>query len=303
MTMKARWLAGLAIAGALAVAGMPRGSAQQAPAATITPGATIGFRNFGGTFFPNMGMAPGFRNFGGGTFFPNLAAPLGFRNFGRPPFLGGVQAPLNAGLTPVTANPFSPDIRQPQSGLFNPVAGVPLGAVPAGVAGGASFSAFGPNSIGTTGIFPNSQVPIVAGDPRASLSAGFNPSVTVPSLSSAFNPAVASPFFPNAALPQSSAFNPSVVAPGVVAEQRALAAAQRVMANTALTEGVLTSLDASGARIRLANNGRATVTRFPLAQVFFFGPGGRLLTATAGSGRIPVGTRVLVPVSTAGLRR
>src|SRR5205814_1666689 len=90
-----------------------------------------------------------------------------------------------------------------------------------GVAGDTSFSAFGPNPIGTTLAVPNSQIPIVPGDPRSSLSAGFNSSVTNPPLSSGFNPAVASPFLPHAALPQSSALNPTVTRPGALGAEGA----------------------------------------------------------------------------------
>jgi len=293
--MRARWLAGLALAGALTTAHLTPAAAQQAPAATSVPR----------TFFPNMG-APlgfnpfGFRPFGGGTFLPNMGVPLGFRSFNGQPFLGGLQAPVSTGLSPTTTTTVAPDIAQPQSGLANPAAGVPFGSVPAGVAGDTSFSAFGPNSIGTTLAVPNSQIPIVPGDPRSSLSAGFNSSVTNPSLSSGFNPAVASPFLPNAALPQSSAFNPAVTAPGVVAEQ-ALAAAQRVMSNTPLTEGIVTSVGPSGAQVQVTNNGRATVTSVPLGQVFFFTPGGQMFTA--GSGQITPGTSVLVPMTTTGQAR
>jgi len=274
--------------------GMTPSAAQQAPAAMSVPR----------TFFPNMGAPLGFNPFGfrpfGGTFFPNMGVPLGFRGFNGQPFLGGLQAPVSTGLSPTTTT-VAPDIAQPQSGLANPAAGVPFGSVPAGVAGDTSFSAFGPNPIGTTLAVPNSQIPIVPGDPRSSLSAGFNSSVTNPSLSSGFNPAVASPFLPNAALPQSSALNPTVTAPGVVAEQQALAAAQRVMSNTPLTEGIVTSVGPSGARVQVTNNGRATVTSVPLGQVFFFTPGGQMFTA--GSGQITPGARVLVPMTTPGQPR
>jgi hypothetical protein len=277
MTMKARWLAGLAIAGALTLSGVTRGSAQQAPAATVAPGAAVGFRNFGGgTFFPNMGAPLGFntfgglRPFGGAAFFPNFGTPLGFRSFTGQPFLAGVQAPQSAVAAPTTATPVAPDIRQPQSGTLNPAAAVPFGAVPAGVAGDTSLNAFGA--------------------PTASLSAGFNPSVTNPSLSSAFNPAVANPFVPNPALPQSRFATPAPVA---VAEQQALAAAQRVMATTPLTEGIVTSMGPSGAQVRMTTNGRTTVTRVPLGQLFFFNAGGQLSTAT---GQLAPGTTVLVPM-------
>jgi hypothetical protein len=275
--------------------GMTPGAAQQTPAATSVPR----------TFFPNIGAPLGFRSFGfrpfgGGTFFPNMGVPLGFRSFNGQPFLGGLQAPVSTGLSPTTTTTVAPDIAQPQSGLANPAAGVPFGSVPAGVAGDTSFSAF-PTTIGTTVATPNGQIPIVVGDPRSSLSAGFNPTVTVPSLSSGFNPAVASPFTPNPALPQSSAFNPAATAPGVIAEQQALAAAQRVMTNTPLTEGIVTSVGPSGAQVQVTNNGRATVTSVPLGQVFFFTPGGQMFTA--GSGQITPGTSVLVPMITPGQPR
>jgi hypothetical protein len=208
---------------------------------------------------------------------------------------------VSTGLSPTTTTTVVPDIRQPQSGLADPAAGVPFGAVPAGVAGDTSFSAFGPNSIGTTLAVPNSQIPIVPGDPRSSLSAGFNSSVTNPSLSSGFNPAVANPFTPNPALPQSSALNPTVATPSIVAEQQALAAAQRVMTNTPLTEGIVTSVGPSGAQVQVTNNGRATVTSVPLGQVFFFTPGGQMFTA--GSGQITPGTSVLVPMTATGQTR
>jgi hypothetical protein len=275
--------------------GMTPGAAQQTPAAASVPR----------TFFPSMG-APlgfnpfGFRPFGGGTFFPTMGVPLGFRSFNGQPFLGGLQAPVSTGLSPATTTTVAPDIAQPQSGLANPAAGVPFGSVPAGVAGDTSFSAF-PTSIGTTVATPNGQIPIVPGDPRSSLSAGFNSSVTNPSLSSGFNPAVASPFLPNAALPQSSALNPTVTAPGVVAEQQALAAARRVMSNTPLTEGIVTAVGPSGAQVQVTNNGRTTVTSVPLGQVFFFTPGGQMFTA--GSGQITPGTSVLVPMTTTGQTR
>jgi hypothetical protein len=291
--MRARWLAGLALAGALTTAHLTPAAAQQAPAATSVPR----------TFFPNMGAPLGFNPFGfrpfGGTFLPNMGVPLGFRGFNGQPFLGGLQAPVSTGLSPATTTMVAPDIAQPQSGLANPAAGVPFGSVPAGVAGDTSFSAF-PTSIGTTVATPNGQIPIVPGDPRSSLSAGFNSSVTNPSLSSGFNPAVASPFLPNAALPQSSGLNPTVTAPGVVAEQQALAAAQRVMSNTPLTEGIVTSVGPSGAQVQVTNNGRATVMSVPLGQVFFFTPGGQMFTA--GTGQITPGTSVLVPMTTGQTR-
>jgi len=292
--MKARWLAPLAIAGVLMIAGTPQSRAQQAPVVTGTrlPGFRVGD--------PGFGVA-GFRNFGGGTFFPNLGVPLRLNGFGvRPfPFFGGVAAPQGAGLTPMTATPFAPDFRQPQSGVINPLGGVPFGAVPAGVAGGASFSAFGPNAFGANPAVPGAVVPIVPGDPRASLSGGLNPSAARPSLSGAFNPAVASPFIPNTQVPQSGAFGVVGQAPIAAAEQRALLAAQRVMSNTALTEGIVTAVDPTGVRVRLAANGRAMVGAFPLGQVFFFDPAGQMLTAAAGSGQIVPGTRVLVPVNAA----
>jgi hypothetical protein len=46
-----------------------------------------------------------------------------------------VSVLVSMGLTPAPTTPVAPDIGQPQSGLANPAAGVPFGAVPAGVAG------------------------------------------------------------------------------------------------------------------------------------------------------------------------
>jgi len=144
--MNARWLTGLTIAAALACAGAPRAAAQQA---TAFP--TLGAR--AGTFAntPTPGV----------TFFPNIARPLGFN-------AAGVQ-------------PFFPDIRAPQSGMFLPATSIPFGVAPFGA--GAAI--------------PNGLTPTVLPDPRVSLSQGFNPFLANPSLSRGFNPALTSPTIPD----------------------------------------------------------------------------------------------------------
>lgn len=144
--MNARWLTGLTIAAALACAGAPRAAAQQA---TAFP--TLGAR--AGTFAntPTPGV----------TFFPNIARPLGFN-------AAGVQ-------------PFFPDIRAPQSGMFLPATSIPFGVAP----------------IGAGAAIPNGLTPTVLADPRVSLSQGFNPFLANPSLSRGFNPALTSPTIPD----------------------------------------------------------------------------------------------------------
>lgn len=144
--MNARWLTGLTIAAALACACAPRAAAQQA---TAFP--TLGAR--AGTFATTA--TPGV------TFFPSIARPLGFN-------AAGVQ-------------PFFPDIRAPQSGMFLPATSIPFGVAPFGM--GAAI--------------PNGLTPTVLADPRVSLSQGFNPFLANPSLSRGFNPALTRPTIPD----------------------------------------------------------------------------------------------------------
>jgi hypothetical protein len=144
--MNARWLTGLTIAAALACAGAPKAAAQQA------------------TAFPTLGARAGtFANTptSGVTFFPSIARPLGFN-------AAGVQ-------------PFFPDIRAPQSGMFLPATSIPFGVAPFGA--GAAI--------------PNGLTPTVFADPRVSLSQGFNPFLANPSLSRGFNPALTRPTIPD----------------------------------------------------------------------------------------------------------
>jgi hypothetical protein len=144
--MNARWLTGLTIAAVLACAGAPRAAAQQG-AAFPTLGARAG--TFANTPTPGV------------TFFPSIARPLGFN-------AAGVQ-------------PFFPDIRAPQSGMFLPATSVPFGVAP----------------FGTGAAIPNGLTPTVLADPRVSLSQGFNPFLANPSLSRGFNPALTSPTIPD----------------------------------------------------------------------------------------------------------
>jgi len=294
----AKWIALAAVT--LAVGGVEQAGAQQAPAgraAVSTPAAPRS--TFGDIRSP---LSAGFNPALNSPFFPDIRQPLS-GVFAPGPFIGNVRQPFGSVFTP---NPFVPDFRQPLTGMFNPAAGVPFNGV------------FGTATSVPPGVFPTVNgfpvdISTVNGFPTNTGLANTPFFVTpsggiVNSWGEAVQPVYVPVYVPVPVTQGGSAAVSRTTRqrlsdrPGTARARRfsaatrerlSVEAAERLMASTPLTEGIVVSENAQGVRVRIGGQ----IRRFSRSQVFYFTGGGQLRNGAVEPAGLARGGRVLVPIA------